>query len=92
VLSLLTFLPLVGAAIIMFVRGDDAVVAPQRAVDRALDQPRSFVLSLILWARFDRGTAEFQFVERVSWLPESESATTWAWTASRCCSSCSPPR
>jgi NADH-quinone oxidoreductase subunit M len=39
-------------------------------VDRALDQPRVFLLSLILWARFDRDTAEFQFVERVSWLPE----------------------
>ena len=27
-------------------------------------------LSLILWFRFDRSSAEFQFVEQVAWLPE----------------------
>ncbi len=30
----------------------------------------TFLLSLFLWFDFDRGTAEFQFVEQVDWLPE----------------------
>jgi len=69
-LSLLTFLPLVGAAIILFVRGEDAVVARNARWTALWTSLIVFVLSLILWARFDRETADFQFVERVSWLPE----------------------
>ena len=30
----------------------------------------TFVLSLLVWFGFERGTAEFQFVERVDWLPD----------------------
>ena len=30
----------------------------------------TFVVSLFLWFRFDPGTADFQFVEHVEWLPE----------------------
>ncbi len=30
----------------------------------------TFVVSLFLWFRFDTGTADFQFVEHVEWLPE----------------------
>ncbi len=69
-LSLLTFLPLVGAAIILFVRGDEAVVARNARWTALWTSLAVFVLSLILWARFDRGSAEFQFVESVEWLPE----------------------
>ena len=69
-LSLLTFLPLVGAAITMSVRGEDAVVARNARWIALWTSLGVFLLSLILWARFDRDTAEFQFVERVSWLPE----------------------
>jgi NADH-quinone oxidoreductase subunit M len=28
-----------------------------------------FLVSLPLWFRFDRGSADFQFVERVAWIP-----------------------
>ncbi len=68
-LSLLTFLPLVGATIILFVRGDEAVVARNARWTALWTSLAVFLLSLTLWAGFDRGTAEFQFVERVSWLP-----------------------
>ena len=68
-LSLLTFLPLVGAAIILFVRADEEVVA-QRALDRALDEPAGLRAQPHPLGLLDRGTAEFQFVERVAWLPE----------------------
>jgi len=69
-LSLLTFLPLLGAAIILSVRGDEAVVARNARWAALWTSLLVFLLSLILWARFNRGTADFQFVERVSWLPE----------------------
>ena len=69
ILSLLTFLPLVGAAIILSVRGDAAVVAQNARWTALWTSLVVFVLSLILWARFDHGTADFQFVERLEWLP-----------------------
>jgi NADH-quinone oxidoreductase subunit M len=69
-LSLVTFLPLAGAAIILFVRGDDAVVAQNARWAALWTSLIVFALSLILWFRFDTGTADFQFVERLEWLPE----------------------
>ena len=69
-LSLLTFLPLAGAAIILSVRGDEKVVARNARWTALWTSLVTFLLSLILWNRFDRASADFQFVERVSWLPE----------------------
>ena len=69
-LSLLTFLPLAGAAIIMSIRGEDAVVARNARWAALWTSLVVFLLSLILWTRFDQSSAEFQFVEQVSWLPE----------------------
>ena len=53
-LSLLTFLPLVGAAIIMSVRGDEAVVARNARWAALWTSLIVFLLSLILWVKFDR--------------------------------------
>lgn len=69
-LSLITFLPLAGVAIIMFIRGDDAVIARNSRWTAFWTSLIVFLLSLILWAKFDRSTADFQFVEQVAWLPE----------------------
>jgi NADH-quinone oxidoreductase subunit M len=69
-LSLITFLPLAGAAIIMFVRGDEQVVAQNARWTALWTSLVVFALSLILWFQFDRGSAEFQFEERLEWLPE----------------------
>ena len=69
-LSLVTFLPLLGALIIMTVRGDDEVVASNARWTALWTSLITFGLSLILWFRFDKSTADFQFVEEVSWLPE----------------------
>jgi NADH-quinone oxidoreductase subunit M len=69
-LSLVTFLPLLGALLIMLVRGDDAVVASNARWTALWTSLITFGLSLILWFRFDKSTADFQFVEEVSWLPE----------------------
>ncbi len=69
-LSLLTFLPLAGAAIIMSIRGDEAVVVRNARWAALWTSLVVFVLSLILWDRFDKSSAEFQFVEQLTWLPE----------------------
>ena len=67
-LSLVTFLPLVGVAFIMLARGDEAVVA-RNARNIALSTSLIvFALSLVLWVEFDPNTAAFQFVERARWV------------------------
>ena len=69
-LSLITFLPLLGALIIMMVRGDEKVVASNARWTALWTSLITFALSLILWARFDKTSVDYQFVEQVSWLPE----------------------
>ncbi len=72
ILSLVTFLPLVGAAfIILGVRGEPEVVARDSRSVALWTSLVTFVLSLaFLWTGFERGTAEFQFVEKIDWLPD----------------------
>ncbi|MXP63202.1 NADH-quinone oxidoreductase subunit M [Roseomonas sp. M0104] len=69
-LSLLTFLPLVGAGILLFIRGEEAVVASNARWTALWTSLITFALSLILWFQFDKTTAEFQFVEQINWMPE----------------------
>ncbi len=69
-LSLLTFLPLAGAAIILSVRGDEKVVAQNARWTALWTSLVVFALSLILWFRFDQANPGFQFVEQADWLPE----------------------
>jgi len=68
-LSLLTWLPLVGAGIIMFVRSDEATVASNARYTALWTSLVVFVASLLLWVDFDRAQSGFQFVENVKWLP-----------------------
>ncbi len=69
-LSLLTFLPLVGGAIIMSVRGDEATVASNARWTALWTTLVVFALSLLLWVDFDRSQSGFQFVERLEWMPQ----------------------
>ncbi|MBW4025145.1 MAG: NADH-quinone oxidoreductase subunit M [Proteobacteria bacterium] len=69
-LSLLTFLPLVGVVVIMSVRGDEAVVANNARWTALWTSLIVFVFSLLLWVDFDRGYAGFQFTETLAWLPQ----------------------
>jgi NADH-quinone oxidoreductase subunit M len=69
-LSLLTFLPLVGAAILLFIRGEEAVVAANARWTALWTSLIVFALSLMLWFGFDKSTADFQFVELHQWMPE----------------------
>ncbi len=70
ILSLITWLPLVGGLIIMSVRGDEATVASNARWTALWTSLIVLVLSLVLWVKFDTGEAGFQFVEEIPWLPE----------------------
>jgi NADH-quinone oxidoreductase subunit M len=69
ILSLITFLPLVGALFCLIVNG------PKEAVDRncrsvaIVTTTATFLISLLLWVRFDPTKAGFQFEEKVAWVP-----------------------
>jgi len=67
-LSLVTFLPLVGAAFILMARADDAVVARNARNIALWTSLIDLALSLVLWFEFDPSTADFQFVERANWV------------------------
>jgi NADH-quinone oxidoreductase subunit M len=67
-LSLVTFLPLVGAAFILMARGDDEVVARNARNIALWTSLIDLGLSLVLWFEFDPSTADFQFVERADWV------------------------
>ncbi len=69
ILSLVTFLPLVGAAFILVTRGEPEVVARNARYLALWTSLVTFVLSLLLWVNFDTGSADFQFEEKVQWLP-----------------------
>ena len=69
-LTLLTFLPLVGAAFILTLRGEDEVVASNARWTALWTSLIVFGLSLILWFKFDKADAGFQFVEQLDWLSE----------------------
>jgi NADH-quinone oxidoreductase subunit M len=69
-LSLVTWLPLVGAAWIMLIRGDEEVVASNARWTALWTSLIVLVFSLLLWARFDPGQPGYQFTEDLPWLPE----------------------
>jgi NADH-quinone oxidoreductase subunit M len=70
ILSLLTWLPLVGVVFIMFVRGTDEVVARNARFAALWTSLIVFLLSLKLWFGFDTTESGFQFTEHVTWLPD----------------------
>jgi NADH-quinone oxidoreductase subunit M len=69
-ISLVTFLPLLGAAFILFLRGDEDTVARNARWAALWTSLVVFVLSLFLWLGFDSSSADFQFVEQRPWLPQ----------------------
>lgn len=70
-LSLVIFVPLVGALFILMIRGDDAIVARNAKFVALWTTLGNFVLSIPLWVGFDNQTADFQFVEQYNWLSEN---------------------
>lgn len=68
-LSTIIFLPLIGAAFILLVRGDEQTVARNARNVALWTSVITFLLSLLLWFGFDTTTADFQFVEKAVWFP-----------------------
>jgi NADH-quinone oxidoreductase subunit M len=68
ILSTITFLPLLGAVLIMLVRGDEATVANNSRAVALWTTVVTLFLSLFMVSQFDASTPDFQFVERVGWL------------------------
>jgi len=69
-LSLITFLPLLGVLVILTVRGEEAVVASNARWTALWTSLVTFALSLVLWVQFDKTSPDFQFIEQASWLPD----------------------
>ncbi len=69
ILSLLIFLPLVGVAFILLIRGDENRVARNSRYVALYTTIFTFILSIYMLIKFDGTSAEFQFVEKHDWLP-----------------------
>jgi NADH-quinone oxidoreductase subunit M len=68
-LSLTTFLPLVGALFILAIRGEPLVVARNARNVALLTSVATFIVSLFILAAFNGASADFQFKESATWLP-----------------------
>ncbi|MGN8548114.1 NADH-quinone oxidoreductase subunit M [Bradyrhizobium sp. 13971] len=69
ILSVTTFLPAVGAILVyLLARGGDATASRTARWIALWTTLITFAISLILVARFDPASTDFQFVEKASWL------------------------
>lgn len=68
ILSLVTFLPLVGCFFILLTRGDDATVARNSRYIALWTSVPTFLISLLIWVKFDPSTADFQMMESIEWI------------------------
>jgi NADH-quinone oxidoreductase subunit M len=68
ILSLTTFLPLLGVVFVLLVPGNDDHAKRQMRMVALVTTSMTFVLSLMIWAYFDYSNPGFQFVEERDWL------------------------
>jgi NADH-quinone oxidoreductase subunit M len=68
ILSVVTFLPLVGALFICLVRGNDGLAKGTARWVAMWTTLVTFAVSLVMVVRFDATSADFQFVEKQAWL------------------------
>ncbi len=68
ILSVTTFLPLVGALIVYLSRGDDEAAKRNSRWIALWTTLITFAVSVILVMRFDSSNPDFQFVEKANWL------------------------
>jgi NADH-quinone oxidoreductase subunit M len=68
ILSVTTFLPLVGALIVYLSRGDDEAARRNSRWIALWTTLITFAVSVLLVVRFDPNSADFQFVEKANWL------------------------
>jgi NADH-quinone oxidoreductase subunit M len=68
ILSITTFLPVVGALLILALRGNPESVARYAKWIALITTLVDLALALVIWAGFNGHTAAFQFVEQTDWL------------------------
>ncbi len=68
ILSGLVFLPLIGVAFILTLRGEDEATLNNARWAALLTSVIVFLLSLVAWGRFDTANPGFQLVETRAWL------------------------
>ncbi|WP_036286475.1 NADH-quinone oxidoreductase subunit M [Methylosinus sp. PW1] len=68
ILTGLTFLPLVGAAFILTLKGESEATLRNAKWAALLTTIVVFLLSLVVWGRFDTASAAFQLVEERAWF------------------------
>ena len=68
ILSLVTFLPFIGALFIFMIKGDEATVARNSRQLALWASLVTFTLSVVLILSFDSDAAGFQFVETEQWI------------------------
>src|SRR6266566_5702106 len=68
ILSVVTFLPVLGALVVYISRGDDEAARRNSRWIALWTTLITFIVSLILVWRFDAAQPDFQFVEKASWL------------------------
>ncbi len=71
ILSVVIFLPFVGVLFLLFIRSEEKEAVARNCRNVALlTSVFTFLASLFLWINFKNGTADFQFVEQLKWMPE----------------------
>src|SRR4051812_24592836 len=65
VLSLITFLPILGGILILFVPKEKTQLV---RVIAAAASGAAFIASLWLWANFNSASSDMQFIERFDWI------------------------
>jgi NADH-quinone oxidoreductase subunit M len=68
ILSLVTFLPLVGVLLILPISDDGENARRNIRAIALLTTTSTFVVSLFIWTGFDNSQTGFQFVEKFAWL------------------------
>lgn len=68
ILTILTFLPLVGALFVLIVPGDDKLAQNNMRRIAFITTALTFVFSLVMWSMFDATNPGFQFVIDQKWM------------------------
>ena len=71
ILSTVTFLPLIGVAMILIVRNDDHIARQNIRYIALITTLVTFILSLGIWINFDNASASFQMKEELEWFSGS---------------------
>lgn len=68
ILTIITFLPLVGVFFILFNKGNEERVSKISFKVSLSTSMLVFLLALFLWGNFDKTTSSFQFIEEKKWI------------------------